>query len=67
VCDLGTESSVVHQQHIKIFHISYEEFLESVGEEEFGGVVGSVTDFGHFFVASESASHSVVDAWVRVD
>jgi hypothetical protein len=39
----------------------HDEFLQPVGEEELGGVVGSITDFGHLLVASESSSHAVIN------
>jgi hypothetical protein len=61
VCDLSAESSVVHEEDIEVLRIVNHKFLESVGKEELGSVIGSVTDFGHLLVASESSSHAVVD------
>lgn len=62
--DFGAESPVIHQKNVEIFRVVDDKFFKPVGEMEFSGVVGSVTDFGHFFVASKSPSHPVVDTWV---
>ena len=61
--DLGAESSVVHQQHVQIAHISHNELSKTVGKVESSFLIVTVTDLGHGFVASESSSHSVVDTW----
>jgi hypothetical protein len=43
----------------------HDEFLEAVGKVEAGLLVRAEADLGHGPVASESASHSVVDSCVR--
>ena len=62
VSDLCAEGSVVHEEDIQIFDISDCEFLQSVGHVVPCFFIGSIAYFRHFFVASESSSHSVVDA-----
>ncbi len=61
--NFGTESSIVHQENVKIASVSDEELFKAVGEMESGFFIISVTDLWHGFVASESSSHSVVDTW----
>jgi hypothetical protein len=63
VSDFRTESSIVHQENVKIAGVSDEELFKAVGEMESGFFIVSVTDFWHGLVASESSSHSVVDTW----
>ena len=60
--DFSAEGAVVHEEHVEVFGVANQELLESVGEEELGGVVGAVADFGHFLVASEASPHAVIDA-----
>ena len=59
--NLGTESSVVHQQHVQIAHVSNNELSQSVGKVESSFFIVTITDLWHGLVASESSSHSVVD------
>jgi hypothetical protein len=61
--NFGTEGSVVHQKDIKVFRIVNNKFLQSIGEEKFGGIVRSITDFRHFLVASKATTHSVINTW----
>ena len=61
--DLGAESSVVHQEHVQIAHISHNKLSQSIGKVESSFLIVTITDLGHGFVASESSSHSVVDTW----
>ena len=63
--NLSAESSVVHEEDVKILNIANHKLLESVGKEVLGSIVRAVTDFGHFFVASEATTHSVVDTCGR--
>jgi len=64
VSDFAAEGTVVHEEDVEILGVVNHELLEAVGQEELGGVVGAVADLGHLLVASKSASHSVVNAWV---
>lgn len=59
--NLATEGPVVHEQDLEVLGVVDDEFLQAVREEELGGVVRTVTDFGHLLVASESSPHAVVD------
>ena len=59
--DLTTEGPVVHEEDVEVLGVVDDEFLQAVGEEELGGAVRAVTDFGHLLVASESSPHAVVD------
>ena len=59
--DLSAEGAVVHEKDVEVCGVVHDEFLESVGKEELGGVVGAVTDLGHLLVASEATTHAVVD------
>ena len=61
--NLSAESSIVHKEDVKVFNVVDEELFKAVGEMESGFFIVTVADFGHGFVASESASHSVVDTW----
>jgi hypothetical protein len=61
VSDFSTESTIVHQEDVKVADVMYKELFEAIGEVESGFFIISVTDFRHGFVASESSSHSVVD------
>ena len=60
--DFAAEGTVVHEEDVEILGVVNHELLEAVGQEELGGVVGAVADLGHLLVASESASHSVINA-----
>ena len=62
VGDFSAEGSIVHEEDVEILNVVHDEFLEAVGEMESGLLVGAVADLGHGPVASESASHPVVDA-----
>lgn len=62
--NLSTEGSVVHEEDIKVSNATNNEFFKTVGEIVSSLFVRSVSDFGHFFVASESSSHSVIDTYV---
>jgi hypothetical protein len=62
VSDLGAESTVIHEEDIKVLDVMDNEFFEPVGKEELGSVVGAVSDFGHLLVASEATTHPVVNA-----
>ena len=59
--DLSAEGSVVHEEDVEVLGVVNDEFLQAIGEEELGGVVRAVSDFGHLLVASESSPHAVVD------
>ena len=63
VGDLGAEGSVVHEEDIQIFYVSYCEFLQSIGQKVSCFFIRSVSYFRHLFVSSESSSHSVVDTF----
>ena len=64
VSDLGAESSVVHQQNVKVSNAANDELFETVGKVVSGLAIWSVTDFGHLFVTSETSAHSVINAWI---
>ena len=61
MCDFATEGPVVHEEDVEVFGVVDDEFLQAVGKEELGGVVGAIADFGHLLVASEATPHAVVD------
>ncbi len=60
--DFATEGAVVHEEDFKVFGTVDDKLLEAVGEEELGGVVRAVADFGHLLVASEATPHAVINA-----
>lgn len=62
VSDLGAEGSVIHEEDIEILGVVNNEFFEAVGEVEPSSSVWPVADFGHLLVASEAATHSVINA-----
>ena len=64
VRNLGTESTVVHQQHIEILSVVHHKFFKPVGQIVLSFIIRSVSDFGHLLVASESSPHSVINAWM---
>ena len=64
MCNLSTEGSVIHEEDIEILGVVDDELLQSVGEEELGGVVTSVADLGHLLVSSKATTHAVVDTCV---
>lgn len=59
--NLTTEGPVVHEEDVEVLGVVHDEFLQAVGEEELGGIVRAIADFGHLLVASESSPHAVVD------
>ena len=56
-----TESSVVHEQDVKVLHVSDDEFLKPVRKVVTSSLVRSVPNFRHLLVTSESSSHPVID------
>ena len=60
--NFSTEGAIIHEEDIKILDISDDELFEFVWEVVLGSLVGPVADLGHFLIASESATHPVVDA-----
>jgi hypothetical protein len=66
VGNFSTESSVVHQQNIKITNVSDNEFSKAVGKMESSFLIVTITDLWHGFVASESSSHSVIDTCNKI-
>lgn len=63
--DFSAEGAVVHEEDVEIRDASDYEFFKTVGKIVSSLFVGAVSDLGHFLVASESSSHSVVDTYVR--
>ena len=62
MCDLGTESTIIHEEHVKVTEIVHDELFEFVREIVSGFSVGTVSDLRHFLVSSESSSHSVINS-----
>jgi len=63
--DLGAECSVVHEQNVKVLGVVHYEFFKTVWQEKLGGVIRTIADFGHFLVASEATTHSIIDTYVK--
>ena len=62
--DFCAEGAVVHEKDVKVLDISDCELLEAIRKIVSGFIVRSITNLGHFLVASESSSHSVVDTYM---
>jgi hypothetical protein len=61
--DFSAEGPVVHEEDLQVFIIPHEELLEAIRQVESGLAVAAVAAFRHGLVATEAASHSVVDTW----
>lgn len=61
---IGNFSSVggiVHQEHFQILDVADGQLLESVGQQELGGLIGTVSNLRHWEIASEASTASVVN------
>lgn len=62
--DFSAECTVVHQEDVEVADAADCELFKTVREVVSGFNIRAITDFGHLLVASETTTHSVINACI---